>query len=235
MNTTVYSNNEIMGNVYLNISDESMGVLSGVFEPHDNYKKIRDTIWEFNDEVKNKDFKKLETLRLNAQLENGYFLFPMGGITIWDVKEHANEPIQIDIVGVFRHVIEDCFLNNELALSLSEPWDYLSIEQKIAFEDELYNEIGDYRKKSIFDFIKLNNKHHVLFNSSFSAIANTGMNDDVLFAINKKGVESNYVIVHLTWSGKKDKNPNWPSTNFHKTFSDFKTNKMLIDKFDWEN
>ncbi len=235
MKATIYSNKEKIGTTLLEVSDNSIGVLSGIFTPNENYEKIRHLFWDFNLETKDKDFELLKNLRLNVQLDNGYFLFSIGGISIWDLEDLKDEPIQLDIAGVFRHVILDYFENTEATPILQEPWDFLTIEQKIAFENELKIEIGSDEKNGIFGFLKREKDNHNLKNIEVSALANTGMNDDVLFAIHNPKLDYNFVIVHLTWKGEKERNSNWPSTDYYKDFEEFKYKKMFPDKVERES
>lgn len=235
MKATIYSNKETIGTTLLKVSDNSMGVLSGVFIPNENYKSIRHRIWEFNQETKDKDFEVIKSLRLNVQLDNGYFLLPLGGISIWDLEDLKDEPIELDVVGVFRHVIQDYFENTEETPILQEPWNFLTIGQKIAFENELKIEIGTDEKNGIFGFVKRKMENHNLKNIEVSALANTGMNDDVLFAIYDSKLDYDFVIVHLTWKRGKEKNPNWPIINYCKDFDEFKYKKMFPDKVEWES
>ena len=178
-----------------------MGVLAGRFIPNENYEAIRKTIWNFHDSNSKQKFQELNRLRLNCQLANGFFLSPIGGFLITDSKEWPNEALEFEAAGIHRHIIEDYFLSSPPKERLFEPWGFISIEQKIGFEDELDKEIGRFDKRGIFDFFKP--KKHKLNAFEFSAIATLGYNDDVLFAVNRKGKnEFDYAVVHLSWKGK---------------------------------
>lgn len=88
-----------------------MGCVFGDFFPTDSYfKDIQKTVWEFwkTDKL---DYKRWNSLRFNAQLENGYFLFPIG-YKFDDIPELPNEPKKINITGLDRHVIEGFFTRN---------------------------------------------------------------------------------------------------------------------------
>jgi hypothetical protein len=99
------------------------------------------------------------------------------------------------------------------------------VQQKLAFEDELGKEIGTYKKTS-FPFSTSKDKH-ILYGFECSAYASSGMRDDVLFAVNKEGVDFEFAVVHLTWN--KEPGVRWPVCEFYRNFDDFKTQVMLED------
>ncbi len=231
MKATIYSNKMKIGTTKLAVSDDSMGVLSGEFIPNDNYLMIRNQVHKFNG-LKKKDFDLWYNLRFNAQLENEYFMHPTGGISIWDIKGLPDEKIDIDIAGLFRHVIDD-FIKSEPPISfVEEPWESITIDQKIAFENELKKEIG--QDIGLLSRLLNSKNKHVMSGFDFSAICTSGMNDDVLFSIyNNKGSDNDLALVHLTWKQKQEKG-NYPKTEFYKDFDDFKYNKMIPDKIEWD-
>lgn len=107
MTAKIYAQDKLIGLVDLMPGDVSMGHIYGTFLPNAAYNEhIRHTVWRFNNDRARASW---ETLRLTAQLENGGFLEPAGGIDIWDVEELPDEPIQIDVVGVDAEVIERYF------------------------------------------------------------------------------------------------------------------------------
>ncbi len=231
MLTKIYSNKILIGKADLSISDDSMGVLSGEFIPNNDYLAIREIIWKFNS-TNDKDFDLWKSLRLNVQLENGYFLHSIGGISIWDVQELKDEKIDIEIAGVFRHVIDDFFKTDPPRLFVEEPWEDLTIDQKIAFENELKKEIGI--DKGLINRLIGSKKKHVMTEYDFSALCTSGMNDNVLFSIHSsKNFDFDFALVHLTWKQKQEAG-NFPKTDFYKDFDDFKYNKMIPDKIEWE-
>ena len=201
-----------------------MGCVYGDIIPTETYyKTIQKSVWEFW--ATNKpDYKKWFSLRLNVQLENGYFLFPAGGYTIDDMQELPNEPKRIDIAGLDRHIIEDFFKQEIPRPFLEEPWSQIDIKQKIGLENELKKEIS-LTKKSIFKFFKSNPKHF-LADYEFSALATYGYNDDVLFAVRKNGFDKSFAVIHLTWKGKKEID-NFPIAKFFTDFDEFKICKNV--------
>jgi hypothetical protein len=97
-------------------------------------------------------------LNINVQLENGYFLYSIGGYTFDDAEELPDETKRIDIAGLFRHVIEDFFQAVPPRPFVEEPWETITIEQKLLFETELQKEIKR-TSSSLFDIIKSKTKH----------------------------------------------------------------------------
>jgi hypothetical protein len=79
----------------------------------------------------------------------------------------------------------------------SEPWYRLTDDrQRALFEEELRKELSD---------------KHPLAERSFKILARRGDRDDVLLTLD--GGESGRVAeVHLTWSGKVEADPRWPTT-----------------------
>ncbi|MFT6148161.1 MAG: hypothetical protein ACJAUH_000842 [Saprospiraceae bacterium] len=233
MKSKIYSNRKLIGTSELQITDESMGVVSGKFVPNKNYEEIRKAIWNFHNSTSNNKFEELNRLRINCQLENEVFLFPLGGFLITDFKELPNEDLEFEAAGNYRHIIEDNFLANPPKERIFEPWEFITIEQKISYEDELFKEIGKTSKKGILDFLKL--KKHKLNEYEFNAMAKLSSNDDVLFTVNKKGENKfDYAVIHLTWKGKIEENDNYPKIEFFEDFDHFLNYRLYPDKRDWE-
>ncbi len=225
MNATIYSHRTIIGTAELQVGDESMGCVFGQFIPNDNYyKDIQKFVWEFW--ANNKpDYERWFSLRFNARLDNGYFLFPCGGYTIDDIPDLPSEPKRIDIAGVNLDILK--FTSDKLL----EPWSLIDIGQKTSFEDELKREITP--TKSPLDFFS--HKHnHTLVGADFSALAKYGLNDDVLFEVIKEGELSRLAVVHLTWTSRKKEHSNFfPATYFYLDFDDFAEKRMKPDNTEW--
>jgi len=228
----VFSHKQLIGTTELQVGDETMGGIFGIFVPTEYYfDKIQKSVWKFW-QTNKPDYQKWYSLRLNVQLENGIFLFPQGGYTIDDIKELPDEPKRIDIVGVDCKILKDFFLANPPRPFVEEPWNELQIEQKTGFEDELKKELG-IEDKSFFNFIN-KAERHILFDSEFSAFCHNQRNDDVLFEIKKPNLEKQFALVHLTWTGKKEKEE-YPKTTFYSDLDDFKYSRMYADKAEWED
>ena len=76
------------------------------------------------------------------------------------------------------------------------------------FAQELYKELG---------------KEHILYDIQVKELARREECDDVLFLL-LDGSER-YAVVHLTWSGKKEKNPLYPLTRLYNKFTDLINNE----------
>ncbi len=207
MKAKVFSYKNYIGDTKLKVADASMGVYSGQFIPNKAYKKqIQKRVQKHNEALykKEPDFKEWESLRLNIQLKNGLFLFPRGGYEIYDYEELKDEPLAITIAGVCTDFLCSSF-------ELIEPWYTLSIREKLALEEELIKEL---------------NEDHELFHDSISAFCRNGSCDDVLFEIKKKGSLSQFALVHLTWSAKKEQDSNFPWTTLYDDFKEFAKDNM---------
>ncbi|MFC0518052.1 hypothetical protein ACFFGT_27810 [Mucilaginibacter angelicae] len=173
-------------------------------------------------------------LKLSVQLDNDCFLFAAGGITFDDLKELPDEPKRIDIAGTDRYIIEDFILQEEPRPFVVEPWESISIEQKILFEDELQKELGtEFNKHPFFDLFERYRDNHVLVDFEMMALCQDQRNDDVLFRISKKNFDQEFAVVHLTWRGYKESD-GYPKVQFYSDFDYFKYTRMYPDKVDWE-
>ena len=234
MTASVYSNKLLIGHTDLQVGDASMGCVFGDFIPTDNYYNfVQKSVWEFWSTNK-PNYEKWDALKINVQLVNGYFLYPIGGYTFDDVEELPNEAKRIDIAGLYRHVIEDFFQTDPPRPFVEEPWETITIEQKLRFDAELQNEIKK-PSSSFFGLIKSTSKH-ILADYERSAVCKSGQADDILFTIhNNNGSDKDYALVHLTFSGKTEENPLWPSTTLFDSFDNFKFERMYPDKAEWED
>lgn len=234
MRASVYSEKLLIGHTDLKVGDESMGCVYGDFIPTDNYYNVvQKSVWEFWS-TNNPDYKKWHSLHLNVQLENGYFLHPIGGYTFDDEEELPNEAKRIDITGLFRHVIEDFFNTYPPRPFIEEPWETITIEEKILFETELQKEIKRLSSK-LFGLIKSTTKH-VLADYECSAVCKSIQTDDILFSIyNNEGSDKSFALVHITFSGKTEENYLFPSTILFDSFDAFKFERMYPDKAEWED
>ncbi len=233
MKARIFSHNHLIGIAELNVGDKSMGNVYGDFEPTELYfEKIQKEVWNFW-KTNKPNYEKWYSLRFNAQLENGLFLFPEGGYTFDDTEELANEPIRIDLAGIDYQILENYFLTEPLKPFIEEPWSEIDIGQKIAFEDELKIELGN-NDKSVLKIFSRKSNQHILAETEFSAFCSDQRNDDVLFEIRKVNLEEKFAIAHLTWTSKKEKE-GFPKTYLFKDFDEFKFLKMNPDKIDWES
>lgn len=231
MKAKVFSHQQLIGTTELQVGDEAMGGLFGEFFPTAlYYDKVQKHVWRFWN-TNEPNYKKWHSLRFNVQLENGVFLFPQGGYTIDDVEQLSNEPKRIDIAGVNHTIIQDFLLTSPPRIFVQEPWSELNIEQKIGFENELKKELG-ITQKSFFNFLNKPTKHP-LAGAEFSAFCRNQRNDDVLFELRKPNLDQQFALVHLTWTGKKERE-GYPYITFYADFDHFKYSVMYPDKADWE-
>jgi hypothetical protein len=97
-----------------------------------------------------------------------------------------------------------------IPFQLLEPWLPLEGDKGSGFEAELAREMRP---------------DHILSGSHCRAMARRCDCDDVLFQTDSK--KGSLVVVHLTWSGKPDQYPQWPSSRFFASWEDFKKEEML--------
>jgi len=228
----VYSHNRLIGTTELQVGDKELRSVFGnlaLTDPY--YKELQKSIWQFW-ATKNPDYRIWPSLRLNVQLENGYFLYPLGGYSIEDRPEQPEATKKIEFAGLHKHVIEDYFLQETPRTFVEEPWDKISIAQKLAFEDELNKEIGLTSTPLLKLFGKGKPKHY-LSEFEFSALCKCSNNDDVLFAVRKPKFEHQFAVIHLTWKGKKEES-SFPEAEFYNDFDEFKYLRMYPDKAEWE-
>lgn len=221
MKATVYSHTKPLGTIEMKIIDESMGVVGGFLTPNKNYLSLqqifRKSGGRYNEE--------LQQLNLNVQLENGCYLHPLGGYSIYDIEDFPDE-ISVDIVGSnYFNIFETLDGNNPVSF-VKEPWYPISIETKLALERELSNEISRFREDKKFN-------NHPYAQYDFFALASYGPDDDALFyAIGDKDYQ--FAVIHLTWAEKPDSNPAYPSSAFYDSFEEFKSKRLLPDIDEWE-
>ncbi|MBY0478634.1 MAG: hypothetical protein K2Q24_13390 [Chitinophagaceae bacterium] len=232
MKAKIYSHKQLIATTDLQVGDFGMGCVYGIIIPTDFYfDEIQRRVWDFWSTNK-PNYEKWYSLRLNVQLENGYFLYSAGGYTIDDIPDLPNEPKRIDIAGVDMHIIEDYFLQEIPRTFIEDPWEEINIGMKIGFEDELKKEIG-VSVKSVFNFFKSQGKKHELAEFEFSALCKYRCNDDVLFVARKEGFDMKFAVIHLTWKGSKEEK-GFPGVDFYNDFEDFKRLRMNPDVLEWK-
>jgi hypothetical protein len=96
-----------------------------------------------------------------------------------------------------------------------EPWDSLCIDPTY-FEKELYNEVGE---------------NHILYGKKVIAIGRRYNCDDVLFQVYDS--EFSFAVVHLTYSGIKEENSNYPRTRVYTDFEDWVNRCMIPDNSEY--
>jgi hypothetical protein len=93
-----------------------------------------------------------------------------------------------------------------------EPWTAVDAEVARRLERELAAEISG---------------RHGLFGRKARAIARRIGQDDVLFVVD--GLSTPLAVVHLTWSGRRESDPIWPTTRVFTDWHDWAENCMRPD------
>lgn len=231
MKAAIYSHHYLIGHTDLQPGDKSMGGVYGEFTPTaEYYSRVQASVWQFGANASS-DYTAWQALEINVQLENGYFLFPAGGYSIDDIAEFPDEPKRICLAGVAAEILEDFIQIEPPRTFVEEPWEALTIRQKLVLEAELSRELGnDSKTTSVFT-----TSSQSLIERRFSALCRAGGSDDVLFSVRSSpGFRSPFALVHLTWSGEQEKNTSFPKMTFFNSFAEFKLERMYPDKSDWE-
>ncbi|MDO7883999.1 hypothetical protein [Hymenobacter cheonanensis] len=231
MKASIYSNQTLIGHTDLRPGDAAMGGVYGEFIPTvDYYRSVQKTVWEFNANT-SPDYTAWQALALNVQLENGYFLFPMGGYSFDDNVKFPNEPIQVYLAGIAAEILEDFISFDPPRTFVEEPWEALTIAQKLALEAEFGREWGNIFKSPLASA----GSSSVVVGAQFSALCRLGTTDDVLFSVRESAAfTSPFALVHLTWSGRQEQNLSFPKMIFFNSFAEFKLERMYPDRSDWE-
>jgi len=95
--------------------------------------------------------------------------------------------------------------------SFLEPWEPVLDEWKEQIQGELKKEMQ---------------KMHVLYGFEAEPIGKRIDCDDTLFKIKKEEKEA-LAVVHLTWSGKPDQFPSYPSTEIYDSWEEFEKKDMI--------
>lgn len=221
----VFSRKLHIGNAELRNTLSGMGAMYGKFFPNENYQYIRKEILDWN-ESRGADFhQRWRDLRFNAQLESGYFLFAIGHFSVDDFENCSDDELFLSLAGVLPCVFIRSNEPDDSTVKerqfLSEPWRKITIEEKIAFEDELEKEIGLPRlyNKEIWN----TPNNHPLAQTEFSALAKNSLTNEVVFSIHgeptiireNRKVSAFIAVVNLTWSSKKEVG-NLPQIKFYQ-------------------
>jgi hypothetical protein len=104
-------------------------------------------------------------------------------------------------------------LDDLAAMQFLDPW-YRAVP---GLEAELRNELGD---------------GHPLYGRKAIAVARRQDSDDVLFLLLDH--PSPLAVVHLTWTGRPERNSNWPQTTFYTSLQDWVERCMKPDHAEFE-
>lgn len=229
--TVIYSYDKIIGSAKLEAGDLSMGGLYGDFNPNQTYlAQIQQHAWEFLN-TNGQNLKEWQALRLNIQLENGLFLLATGGPMIEDSEELPEEPKKIHLAGVDTKIIEDFIIENPTTAFVEYPWEAISIEKKLAFEDMLYKEIDS--SGSIVDYLRSHSTNTILKGATVSAICINVNSSQVLFEIQSKKIDQRFALIAFKQSDR-DGTRLLKGIKLFNDFDEFKDLKMYRDRNEWE-
>lgn len=228
----IYSHDKIIGTTELEVGDFSMGGLYGAFSPNQTYfTKIQKHAQEFLN-TNGQNIKEWMILKFNIQLENGMFLFPLGGITIEDSEELPEIAKRIDLAGVDTRIIEDFIIENPPKIFVESPWEPLTIAQKLAFDNKLYKKI--HPSGSIRNYFRRHSSIHILKEAMVSALCINVTTSEVLFEIQSKTIDQRFALIAFKRSGL-DKISLLSDTILFHDFDEFKYLKMYPDRNEWED
>jgi hypothetical protein len=99
-----------------------------------------------------------------------------------------------------------------------DPWVPVSERGREAYDNELRMELG---------------MDHPLYGVKARAIARTCHADDILFRLHDHHI-AEYAVVHLTFRGKPETDPQWPSVILYRDLEHYVTQRMLRDAAAYE-
>src|SRR5437870_13349761 len=99
-----------------------------------------------------------------------------------------------------------------------DPWVPVSEHGREAYENELRMELG---------------LDHPLYSVKAIAVARTCHTDDILFKLKNHRI-AEYAVVHLTFRGRPESDPQWPSTILYRDLEHWVTQRMLRDAAAYE-
>jgi hypothetical protein len=104
---------------------------------------------------------------------------------------------------------------NTESTGLISPWESAS-DNKLNIENELQKELCE---------------KHILFGVKAETIGKRVDRDDYLFFLPDYAYR--FAVVHLTWSGRTEKDEHWPSTRVYSDFEEWKVKCMVKDYLDY--
>ncbi len=231
MNAQVFFKGEYIGSTHLQVGDASVGHLYGQLKPYKDRVRIIQKLTRSLNSGGDDNSKALNDLEINVQLENGYFLFAEGGITIGYIEDVEKYPIQIDIAGVDHQVIEDYLLTNPPVLFVEDPWYVLTIKKKIKLEEMFLQDLNAYTNR--FDILFAS--HHTSQRSiglKVLALCYTGYQGSTvtLYIIKEEGFAKKFVTVDRMIRGDEVYHP---KLEIFEDLHHFKYFRMFPDKADW--
>jgi hypothetical protein len=226
METTFFTHETLLGYARLEVQDEAMGILYGIFRPEAG--------WSGAIQQAAREGRSLQPFQLSAQLENGLFLHPEGFIQILDLRHEIGDvPVEVTVAGVASEIITDFFLQTPPRPFVEAPWEPLDIRRKKGLEAELDKELG--RGDSRLERLLAGHQTpHLLSDYQYLAQAADCRSDDVLFYGYAPALPPVWAVVHLSWRGRRERE-GYPHTTLYPTLDHFKYTQMYPDKAEWED
>jgi hypothetical protein len=73
--------------------------------------------------------------------------------------------------------------------------------------------------------------NHILAERTFHVVAARSDRDDVLCEVPGLG----YAVVHVTWSGRRERSPQWPTAEIFSSLEDWGERRMKRDHEEYES
>ncbi len=231
MNAQVFFRGKYIGSTLLQVGDASMGHLYGQLKPYKDRVRIIQELMRSLNSGGDDNSKALNYLEINVQLENGYFLFAEGGITIGYIEDVEKDLIQIDIAGVDHQVIEDYLLANPPVLFVEDPWYVLNIKKKIKLEEIFLQDLNAYKNRFDILFAPRHTSQRSI-GLKFLALCSKGYQGSTvtLYIVKEEGFAKKFVTVERMVMGKEVYHT---KLEIFEDLHHFKYFRMFPDKADW--
>jgi len=87
--------------------------------------------------------------------------------------------------------------------------------------------VGEHADNLVKELQREVTEHHLMWNRKVRAIGQRADADDVLFEI--EGPVRSYAVVHLTWSGEPENDPELPDTKLFSSLAEWISDGMTAD------
>ena len=109
MQAQIFSKQELIGTADLQPGDISMGHICGIFTPNDYYyQHLQNWVWAFWDAAL-PDNKAWQKVQLSVKTDSPALTFAAEIVTIDDMFDLPDEPLQIDIAGLDTELLIQLF------------------------------------------------------------------------------------------------------------------------------
>ncbi len=224
MKAQVFSHEHLIGSVELGVIDAASATLAGELQCAPYFNQIAHILQDINSGLPRGNNMSMDELRINVQLENGWFLFPAKGFSIRALSNDAtqNEECKFELraIGVMPHVIENFFIRTPAREWPLQPWQAPDIVLKLKMEDELLREIG--LLKDEVDKVESTQEAHPLTEFELCSQAQFKHQRESLFAArHRQSGRETFVMIFLTWTGQCESKP-WPMFQFFDSWARFR-------------